>query len=246
MPVRPTPGQSLYSAPSKLAVPQLHSATPMPSPIQPTVLYLVAPGPAARAVRAALMAMNVLPREATGDAAGLLGLQGQLSANPEWLAIIDMQALLPRAVGCPLALATLLSDTAVRARVLLARGNSGPVWQADRAWVRSLGFYDLVADLDSAALLGDAAVLLEPWQTIVALATGVASTDRVRTYPACFIGSEAVDTLQVAFQLPRHACEMVLKRLHGYGLIEHVTQEHPVHDGNFSYRFTYFMRAPAA
>ncbi len=31
---------------------------------------------------------------------------------------------------------------------------------------------------------------------------------RVRTYPACFIGSEAVDTLQVAFQLPRHLCEI--------------------------------------
>ena len=84
------------------------------------------------------------------------------------------------------------------------------------------------------------------WQTTVALATGVAGTDRVRTYPACFDGSEAVDALEVAFGPPRHACEMMLNRLHGYGLIEHVTQDHPVRNGNFFYRFTYSMQAATA
>lgn len=108
-----------------------------------------------------MMAMNVLPREATGDSAGLRGLPAQLSANPAWLAIVDLQALLPRSVGSPLALAALLRHATVRAGVVLARGNRGPALKEDRAWVRRLGFCDLVADLDSAAVLGEVAVVLE-------------------------------------------------------------------------------------
>ena len=372
---KPVAQGAIRLPPFKLAVPHPRAATPMPSPVQPTVVYIVAPGPAARAVRAALMTMNVLPREATGNAAGMRGLQAQLLANPDWLAIVDLHALLPRSVGNPLALVALLSDNAIRAQVVLARGNSGPVWHVDRTWVRRLGFCDLVADLDSAALLGEAAVVLEHVATHTgaglvsapklrqyfsamqvrpdsdgvrgvirgltqqtaekvcqALASGVASADRVhnvtsypacfvasqavdwlcrhyrlprlqavvlgqalqslgllshvvheqvfadamlffrantlaedgqlapdavlkklnaangvvvrdrsyrvRNYPACFVGSEAVDVLQGAFGLPRHVCEMVLNRLHGYGLIEHVTLDHPVRDGNFFYRFT--------
>ena len=344
-----------------------------PAAAQPAVLYLVPGGPPRQAVRAALMAMNVLPREATADAAGLHQLRDTLDQQPECLAIIDLQAL-RRPIHHPLALAGVLDDPASRARVVLARGNGGAVWDADRAWIRDLGFCGLVPGLDCTSLLGDAASVLddvarctgagvpagrklqqyfsamqvkpEPGTprglirgltgcsaegACAALAQGAPTMDRshkltrypacfigsqgvdwlcaryrvtrpqavslgqalqalgmlchvvheqafadahlffrttwlpqagqlqpgavlqqlrgpsgvvvrdrsyrARSYPACFVGSEAVDRIQAWAGLPRHACEGVLNRLHGYGLIDHVTHDHPVRDGHFYYRF---------
>jgi hypothetical protein len=69
---------------------------------------------------------------------------------------------------------------------------------------------------------------------------GVAVQDRLyhgKTYPACFVGSQAVDWLNTTHQLSRHDAEILLNRLHGLNLIEHVTKEHPVRDGMFFYRF---------
>ena len=57
-------------------------------------------------------------------------------------------------------------------------------------------------------------------------------------YPQCFIGSEAVDWLSKQQKLRRFEAEIVLNRLHAFGVIAHVQNEHPVIDGFYFYRFT--------
>jgi Domain found in Dishevelled, Egl-10, and Pleckstrin (DEP) len=56
-------------------------------------------------------------------------------------------------------------------------------------------------------------------------------------YPACFVGSQAVDWLHAKLKLSRLDAEITLNRLYGFDLIEHVTGEHPVQDGQYFYRF---------
>jgi hypothetical protein len=56
-------------------------------------------------------------------------------------------------------------------------------------------------------------------------------------YDACFVGSHAVDWLNSKLKLSRLDAEIMLNRLYGFDLIEHVTREHPVQDGMFFYRF---------
>ena len=57
-------------------------------------------------------------------------------------------------------------------------------------------------------------------------------------YAACFVGSYAVDWLNSKRQISRLDAEIMLNRLRGFDLIEHVTHEHPVLDGMYFYRFT--------
>ena len=58
-----------------------------------------------------------------------------------------------------------------------------------------------------------------------------------KVYPQCWIGSEAVLALHSHQKIARHEAENLLNRLMSYGLIEHVTREHRVKDGNYFYRF---------
>ena len=58
-----------------------------------------------------------------------------------------------------------------------------------------------------------------------------------KSYPACFVGSEAVSWAHQKYKLPRHSAEALLNRLHGFSLLHHVTNEHKVRDDNFFYRF---------
>lgn len=59
-----------------------------------------------------------------------------------------------------------------------------------------------------------------------------------RSYPACWVGSEAVDAFVAAFGGSRADARLALQRLMQLGFIEHVAHEQPVHDGLFFYRFT--------
>lgn len=75
-------------------------------------------------------------------------------------------------------------------------------------------------------------LLLQPY--------GVKVTDRLylgRSYPACWVGSEAVDLLQVRCRISREDAEVQLNRLWRYGLIRHVVDQHPVKDDHLYYRF---------
>jgi hypothetical protein len=70
--------------------------------------------------------------------------------------------------------------------------------------------------------------------------TGVTVRDRSyrgTNYAACFVGSHAVDWLHAKLKMSRLDAEIMLNRLYGFDLIEHVTHEHPVQDDNYFYRF---------
>jgi Domain found in Dishevelled, Egl-10, and Pleckstrin (DEP) len=69
---------------------------------------------------------------------------------------------------------------------------------------------------------------------------GVQVKDRTylsKLYPACFVGSEAVDWLTRQSKVKRHDAEIILNRLYRLNMIEHVTHAHEVRDGLFFYRF---------
>ena len=51
------------------------------------------------------------------------------------------------------------------------------------------------------------------------------------------MGAQAVQWLAKRLKLRAHEAEILLNRLMRFGLIEHVTGDHPVRDGNFFYRF---------
>lgn len=70
---------------------------------------------------------------------------------------------------------------------------------------------------------------------------GVSIGDRLylgKTYPRCWVGSEAVSWLGERHALSRTDAWLVLHRLMQFGLIDHVTNERPMIDGAFFYRFT--------
>ncbi len=70
--------------------------------------------------------------------------------------------------------------------------------------------------------------------------SGVIVRDRTYhgiNYEACFVGAHAVDWLHAKLKLSRLDAEIMLNRLYGFDLIEHVTREHPVQDGMYFYRF---------
>jgi len=72
------------------------------------------------------------------------------------------------------------------------------------------------------------------------LADGLAIGDRSymgKTYPRCFVGSEAVDWLARTCGLTRGAAEGIGQSLVELGALHHVVDEHGFIDGNFFYRF---------
>lgn len=85
---------------------------------------------------------------------------------------------------------------------------------------------------------------MSPGATLALLSSknGVLVRDRAHlgtNYPACFVGSHAVDWLHSKQNLSRLDAEIMLNRLAGFDLVEHVTREHPVHDGAYFYRFVH-------
>jgi Domain found in Dishevelled, Egl-10, and Pleckstrin (DEP) len=116
----------------------------------PTALLCMPPDEARNAVRAALMAMNVVPQDVLPSRAELEQLAHTLRTDPHCVAIIDLAGV-RHAAAHIVALAGLLPSLEARQRTLLTRPQHG-LWAADRAWAQALGFADLVAQLDSVSL----------------------------------------------------------------------------------------------
>ncbi len=71
-------------------------------------------------------------------------------------------------------------------------------------------------------------------------ADGVAIEERMhlaKTYPRCFVGSDAVDWLMARYRLPLGAAETIGQRLLELGVFHHVVDEHGFVEGRFFYRF---------
>lgn len=126
---------------------------------------LLRPASAERCLRATCMALGIMPQPLAPQQTSLVALNRSLGDDGSGFVVIDLAAV-PELAPHPLALATLLPVPQTRARVFLLRQGPGPVWAQDRAWVRSLGFADLLAEPDASALCGEAYAQVERFASL--------------------------------------------------------------------------------
>ncbi len=140
----------------------------MSLPAQPTALFCMPPTPARNALRAALMAMNVLPQEMMPSRSDLAQMAHTLQSQARTTAVIDLDGV-QHAAPHILALAAALPEAETRKRVALVR-SSQALWPTDNAWVQQLGFASIYTQLDPISLTAEARPLLDS----IAQHTGVA------------------------------------------------------------------------
>jgi hypothetical protein len=120
----------------------------MSRPAEAAVLLDLPDGPARAALRAGLMAMRLAPTPLPTDRRGRNTVLQSLADKPRAVAFIDIS----QGSTTPLQLDAILPRDARRRIVLtrLAAGvGLGHVSEADRRWVRRLGFADLIPELDA-------------------------------------------------------------------------------------------------
>ena len=137
---------------------------------------------------------------------------------------------------------------------------------ADRAWVQSLGFADLVASFENTSPTSDLRKALD----LVALTVGLPAlaadnldrylsavpgspsklslsapirdrSHHFKKYPACFVGKEAVQWMARFFQLSPKKVVEIGRALQTLGLLHHVAHEQVFYDDVLFFR----LRAPA-
>ena len=246
-----------------------------------TTIFLAMPHDASlQSARALVSALGHTPQSINDSEQALNALVAEFEKEPASAALIDL-ASLPKAFAHIVDLAHRL-PAPVRARVILCRHEQGPVWDADRAWVKELGFAGLVAEIDAQDMLNAPADIPAALATLTkttplnaqqlgaalaklgtradpltlrgmirancgmdaetlarAMLTSVKSIDRshnLKTYHACFSGSEGV-----AWMCKRFGCSAVIAELLGQallnlGLMHHVLHEHEFQDQNYFYR----------
>ncbi len=245
----------------------------------PTAFICMPSGPARNAVRAAMMAMNVLPHDLLPSSADLQQLGTLLLSQDNSFALIDLSFIQPTAAHMP-ALASMMA-TQARARIILTRSDTG-LWATDRAWAQELGFAGLFAQLDAAALTTESHDALDivaqlTWTASIsadtlhrhysamqtkpdttsargiirkltgltaetlcsALASNVKSLDRtyhLKSYPSCFLGTEAVDWLTAQYTASRQQAVALGGALQTLGMLHHVAHEQAFADAPNFYR----------
>ncbi len=114
----------------------------------PTALLALPPVAGHSALRAGLMAMSVPPTVLPRERRERERLLERLTGNPATVAFIDISP--DRTDALKLGeVEALLPERPMRARVHLTRLAGGHVSEADRHWVRALGFADLVPEFDA-------------------------------------------------------------------------------------------------
>lgn len=114
----------------------------------PTALLALPPVAGHSALRAGLMAMSVPPTVLPRERRERERLLERLAGNPATVAFIDISP--DRTDALKLGeVEALLPERPMRARVHLTRLAGGHVSEADRHWVRALGFADLVPEFDA-------------------------------------------------------------------------------------------------
>jgi Domain found in Dishevelled, Egl-10, and Pleckstrin (DEP) len=237
----------------------------------PTAFICIATGDVRNAVRAAVMAMNVVPKDILPSRTDLQQLNQAMTGPSNTVAFIDLAAVRPAVAHMP-ALANMLSSTEARKRVILTRSDRG-LWPADLAWARELGFAGMFAELDATALTSESHAALDlvaqfTWAASIsnemlnrhfsamqtspdtssprgiirkatglsaevlctALASSVKALDRtyhLRSYPSCFLGTEAVAWLSTQYKLTPDKAVALGAALQTLGMLHHVTHEQP-------------------
>ncbi len=245
-----------------------------------SVLLALPHDSAHKSARALVMALRLIPQLIASDERALASLIAQLEAQPQSAALIDL-ASLPLAFVHVLDLARRL-PAHLRQRVILLRHEQGPVWEADRAWIKELGFADLFAEIDAQAMLAAphelpallaqltrtkplnaqqlagffAAMSAKPDPLTLrgmirancsmdaenlarAMLSAVKSIDRsyhFKTYSSCFLGTEAVAWLRKQFRCSAAVAVQLGQALLDLGLLHHVVHAHGFEDQDFFYR----------
>jgi hypothetical protein len=246
----------------------------------PTALLCMPAGEDRTAVRAALMAMNVVPQDILPSRSDLAQLAHALQTDPHCVAIIDLAGVQHAAVHIE-ALAELLPSPLARQRTVLTRPHRG-LWAGDRAWAQALGFADLTAQLDSISLAAEFSPMLE-WvakltgaqpmagdtlaryfsamqikpdyaspRGLIRKATGLSAeafcaafssnvkaldrTYRLKSYPSCFVGTDAVAWLTNRYAVPAEGAVALGAALQTLGMLHHVSHEHAFANEAFFYR----------
>lgn len=112
------------------------------------------------ALRAGLMAMSILPTVLPSERRERNRCLGRLAGDAPMVAFIDISPGRSDTLTMPEVMA-MLPDERARSRVYLTRLAAGHVSEADRHRVRSLGFADLVADLDASDYEGQLRATLD-------------------------------------------------------------------------------------
>jgi len=116
--------------------------------------------------RGLCMSMGCPPVDIADNGPGLDDAAGDISRSGG-LALLDLQCL-GGTTGTVVQLAARLPQE-VRSRFVITRHRQGPVWPSDRAWVKSLGFTDLLPDLTPKTLLSETYLALELMAGLLAL-----------------------------------------------------------------------------
>lgn len=123
------------------------------------VLMDLPAGSGRSALRAALMAMRLVPSDLPQEPAARAAMLARMADAPQGLAFIDVSADGRATTSKLLELDARLPRGPVRQRITLTRlrpgGGAGHVSEADRRWVQRLGFTDLFAEFDPADCEGN-------------------------------------------------------------------------------------------
>lgn len=238
------------------------------------------------ALRAGLLAMQCIPVNLPQPGAALTEQLERLSREPHALVFLDVSNPLPKVTHRFDRLVKIWPQD-LMARTVLTRLSAGHVSLADRTWVQSLGFADLIPSFEnrtSKSCLRQALDLVANVSGLPALSTddlnrylravpaspssqtpraliqartgleAEALADllqveldlrdrsyRLKKYPACFVGTEAVQWMRQHFQQEGPPMVEVGQALQTLGLIYHVAHEQVFADDTFFFR----LRAPA-
>lgn len=251
--------------------------------VPPKIARLDLPSvPGRNALRAGLMAMNVLPAVMPLERDGGRALERAIQTQPWAVFFIDISNDGKHDLPTLLQLDAALSPHLPRDRVVLTRLSCGHVSQADRQWVRSLGFADLLPELDahdpegglrsaldiSAKLLGMTPLAPdelmrhvcamtvdranETPRSVIRKLTGKSAEDlasllhrsveiadrtyRLKRYSRCFVGADAVSWMSGQLSVSRTTAVALGQSLAKLGLLVHVVHDQPFKDDHFFYR----------
>jgi hypothetical protein len=140
----------------------------MSKPADPEVLLQLPPVPGTDALRAGLMAMKCIPTNLPLQASERQAALKRASHSYRTFLLIDVSNQKPGAADSLAAVCRDIPES-LRSRTLLTRLAGGHVISDDRAWVKSLGFVDMIAEIDVDDLQGDLRVVVDAAARLLAL-----------------------------------------------------------------------------
>lgn len=140
----------------------------MSRPADPEVLLHLPAVPGTDALRAGLMALKCIPTNLPLSALERLAAFKRLSNSERTFLLIDVSNQKVGAADSLDAVCRGLPEM-LRSRTLLTRLAGGHVSNDDRAWVKALGFVDMIAEIDVNDVQGDLRVVIDAAARLLAL-----------------------------------------------------------------------------